>query len=236
MEIVSLLKQVRCELADKIEKSGVDFRFQLPEEKIYLHLDGQKTCRIFENLMVNITKYAMKGTRAYIQIGREENGYVAVSMRNISEHELTVSPDELTERFVRGDESRNTEGSGLGLAIARSFTEAQGGTMKLEAEDHLFKVTVRWKEEKMEKPPVHREPVEEADSLKSADLQPVDPQVSDLQPVDPQVSDVQPVSSQPSGLQPSGSRPPVPASFTWWDPEKNEMLEEQEEEKETDEP
>ena len=78
----------------------------------------------------------------------------------------------------------------------------------------------------MEKPPVHREPVEEADSLKSADLQ----------PVDPQVSDVQPVSSQPSGLQPSGSRPPVPASFTWWDPEKNEMLEEQEEEKETDEP
>ena len=226
VEIVSLLKQVRCELADKIEKSGVDFRFQLPEEKIYLHLDGQKTCRIFENLMVNITKYAMKGTRAYIQIRREENGYVAVSMRNISEHELTVSPDELTERFVRGDESRNTEGSGLGLAIARSFTEAQGGTMKLEAEDDLFKVTVRWKEEKMEKPPVHREPVEEADSLKSADLQ----------PVDPQVSDVQPVSSQPSGLQPSGSRPPVPASFTWWDPEKNEMLEEQEEEKETDEP
>lgn len=236
VEIVSLLKQVRCELADKIEKSGVDFRFQLPEEKIYLHLDGQKTCRIFENLMVNITKYAMKGTRAYIQIGREENGYVAVSMRNISEHELTVSPDELTERFVRGDESRNTEGSGLGLAIARSFTEAQGGTMKLEAEDDLFKVTVRWKEEKMEKPPVHTEPVEEADPLKSADLQPVDPQVSDLQPVDPQVSDVQPVSSQPSGLQPSGSRPPVPASFTWWDPEKNEMLEEQEEEKETDEP
>ena len=236
VEIVSLLKQVRCELADKIEKSGVDFRFQLPEEKIYLHLDGQKTCRIFENLMVNITKYAMKGTRAYIQIRREENGYVAVSMRNISEHELTVSPDELTERFVRGDESRNTEGSGLGLAIARSFTEAQGGTMKLEAEDDLFKVTVRWKEEKMEKPPVHTEPVEEADPLKSADLQPGDPQVSDLQPVDPQVSDVQPVSSQPSGLQPSGSRPPVPASFTWWDPEKNEMLEEQEEEKETDEP
>ena len=98
--------------------------------------------------------------------------------------------------------------------------------MKLEAEDDLFKVTVRWKEEKMEKPPVHTEPVEEADPLKSADLQ----------PVDPQASDVQPVSSQPSGLQPSGSRPPVPASFTWWDPEKNEMLEEQEEEKETDEP
>lgn len=225
VEIVSLMKQVRCEMTDKIEKSGVDFRFHLPKEKIFLRLDGQKTCRIFENLMVNITKYAMKGTRAYIQIKREEDGYVTVSMRNISEHELKVSPDELTERFVRGDESRNTEGSGLGLAIARSFTEAQGGTMKLEVEDDLFKVTVRWKEEKMEKPPVHTEPVEEADPLKSADLQ----------PVDPQASDVQSVSSQPSGLQPAGPRPPVPPSFTWWDPEQNEILEEQKSGQEPDE-
>lgn len=161
VEIVSLMKQVRCELTDRIEKSGVDFRFNLPEEKIFLRLDGQKTCRIFENLIVNITKYAMKGTRAYIQIKRENDGYVAVSMRNISENELKVSPDELTERFVRGDESRNTEGSGLGLAIARSFTEAQGGTMKLEAEEDIFKVTVRWKEEKTEKTPVFREQEEE---------------------------------------------------------------------------
>ncbi len=245
VEIVSLMKQVRCEMTDKIEKSGVDFRFHLPKEKIFLRLDGQKTCRIFENLMVNITKYAMKGTRAYIQIKREEDGYVTVSMRNISEHELKVSPDELTERFVRGDESRNTEGSGLGLAIARSFTEAQGGTMKLEVEDDLFKVTVRWKEEKMEKPPVHTEPVEEADPLKSADLQPVDSQALDVQNVDPQASDVQSASSLPSGLQPanlqlsgqqhSGPRPSVPPSFAWWDPEQNEILEEQKSGQEPDE-
>ena len=100
---------------------------------------------------------------------------MAVSMRNISEHELTVSPDELTEAlFVQGMNPRNTEGSGLGLAITQeSFTGAQGGTMKLEAEDDLFKVTVRWKEEKMEKPPASASgPVEKADLLKSADLQP----------------------------------------------------------------
>ena len=67
-------------------------------------------------------------------------------MRNISAKELNVSPEELTERFVRGDSSRNTEGSGLGLAIARSFVEIQGGTMKIEVEDDLFRVIIRWKE------------------------------------------------------------------------------------------
>ena len=70
-----------------------------------------------------------------------------VTMRNISEKELTVSPEELTERFVRGDASRNTEGSGLGLAIARSFAEVQGGTMKIDIEDDIFRVTIRWKKE-----------------------------------------------------------------------------------------
>ena len=186
VDIVSLIKQVRYELADKIEASGVDFRFTLPDEKLTLRLDGQKTCRIFENLMVNITKYAMRGTRAYIQARREEGGYVAVTMRNISENELKVSPQELTDRFVRGDQSRNTEGSGLGLAIARSFTEAQGGTMELELEEDIFKVTVRWREETQESPLVS----EEAAPLSET------------------------------------SHPPVPEKFAWWDPEENEILEE----------
>ena len=68
-----------------------------------------------------------------------------VTLRNISAEELKISPEELTERFVRGDASRNTEGSGLGLAIARSFTEVQGGTMKIEVEGDLFRVILRWK-------------------------------------------------------------------------------------------
>ncbi len=147
VDIVSLMKQAKFELAEKMEASGIDFRFHLPEEKVILTLDGEKTYRIFENLLVNITKYGMAGTRAYIQIGEEPAGWVCVTMRNISEKELTVSPEELTERFVRGDASRNTEGSGLGLAIARSFVEVQGGTMKIDIEDDIFRVVIRWKKE-----------------------------------------------------------------------------------------
>ena len=147
VDIVSLMKQARFELAEKIEASGIDFRFQLPEEKVILTLDGEKTYRIFENLLVNITKYGLAGTRAYIQIAEEPENWVSVAMRNISEQELTVSPEELSERFVRGDASRNTEGSGLGLAIARSFVEVQGGTMKISVEDDIFRVVIRWKRE-----------------------------------------------------------------------------------------
>lgn len=93
---------------------------------------------------MNITKYGMKGTRAYIK-AEKDGEYVQVTLRNISAEELKISPEELTERFVRGDASRNTEGSGLGLAIARSFTEVQGGTMKIEVEGDLFRVILRWK-------------------------------------------------------------------------------------------
>lgn len=145
VDIVSLLKQVRLELTERIEDSGIEFRLHLPEERVLLNLDSQKTYRIFENLMVNITKYGLPGTRAYIQVTREA-GQVCITMRNISANELTVSPEELTERFTRADQSRNTEGSGLGLAIARSFVEAQGGTMKIELEEDIFRVIIRWKE------------------------------------------------------------------------------------------
>lgn len=144
VDVVSLLKQVRFELSDKIEASGIQFHFNLPNERLAASLDGQKTCRIFENLLVNITKYGMKGTRAYIK-AEKDGEYVQVTLRNISAEELKISPEELTERFVRGDASRNTEGSGLGLAIARSFTEVQGGTMKIEVEGDLFRVILRWK-------------------------------------------------------------------------------------------
>ncbi len=157
VDIVSLLKQVRLELSERIEESGIDFRWNLPEEKIILPLDSQKTYRIFENLLVNIMKYGMPGTRAYIEVAREYNESreggseeVTVSMRNISAQELHVNPKELTERFVRGDASRSTEGVGLGLAIAKSFTELQGGTMTVEVEADLFRVIIRWEKKKIE--------------------------------------------------------------------------------------
>ena len=117
----------------------------MPEGKIVLRLDSEKTYRIYENLFHNIVKYAMAGTRVYVTMTEEEER-VIVTIKNITEAELYVPAEELTERFVRGDASRGSvEGSGLGLAIARSFTEIQGGKFALELDGDLFKVTTTWR-------------------------------------------------------------------------------------------
>lgn len=141
VELGSLLRQVQFELEDQLARSGVDFRWKIPARKMQAVLDGQRTCRVFENLLVNIAKYAMPGTRAYIALEQQENWAVA-TLKNVSSAELNVDPKELTERFVRGDESRNTEGSGLGLAIAKNFTELQGGRFLVEIDGDLFKAQV----------------------------------------------------------------------------------------------
>lgn len=143
VDIVSLMKQVRLELEDKISSSQVDFRWNIPEEKVILKLDSEKTYRVFENLLINIIKYAMPGTRAYVDITDNEKK-ATVTMKNISATEISATEKDITERFVRGDDSRNTEGSGLGLAIAKSFTELQNGQMEVEIEADLFKVRLEW--------------------------------------------------------------------------------------------
>lgn len=142
-DLVNLLKQVQCELEEKLKASELSIRMNAPEEKVLLQLDSEKTYRVYENLLNNVAKYALPGTRVYLDVVNEEKS-VTVVLKNISASELTVNPAELTERFVRGDASRNTEGSGLGLAIARSFVELQGGRMKLEIDGDLFKVTTTW--------------------------------------------------------------------------------------------
>lgn len=144
VDVVNLMKQVSVEHADKFEQMGLQLRWNVPEEKVILPLDNQKTYRIFENLFVNIQKYAMPNSRVYIDVEKSETD-VTVTMRNMSAVELNVRGDELTERFVRGDASRNTEGSGLGLAIARSFTEAQKGSLHIAVDGDLFKVVILWK-------------------------------------------------------------------------------------------
>ena len=141
VDIASLLRQVSLELQDKIDAADLIFRSQLPEEKVILPLDPQRTYRIFENLLVNITKYALPHTRVYITMEDTEN-HVKISMKNISATELDFNPNEITERFVRGDASRNTEGSGLGLAIAKSFTELQGGRLEVFTDADLFTVEI----------------------------------------------------------------------------------------------
>ena len=144
VDIVSMVKQVEFEMEDKLADAGLEVRMSLPEEKVIVPLDSQKTFRIFENLFGNIAKYALPGTRVYVN-GFTAKEDVTIILKNITAQELSVSGEELTERFVRGDTSRNTEGSGLGLAIAKSFTELQGGKFRIELDGDLFKVVLTWK-------------------------------------------------------------------------------------------
>ena len=144
VDIVSMVKQVEFEMEDKLADAGLEVRMSLPEEKVIVPLDSQKTFRIFENLFGNIAKYALPGTRVYVN-GFTAKEDVTIILKNITAQELSVSGEELTERFVRGDTSRNTEGSGLGLAIAKSFTELQSGKFRIELDGDLFKVVLTWK-------------------------------------------------------------------------------------------
>ena len=146
VDIVNLLKQVGLENDEKIRAANLEFRWKLPEHKIILCLDSQKTYRIFENLIVNITKYAMPHTRVYIEMTETES-HVRIHMKNVSAAELDFNADEITDRFVRGDSSRNTEGSGLGLAIAKSFKELQHGELKSSTEADLFKAEITFPKE-----------------------------------------------------------------------------------------
>ena len=141
LDVVALMKQTLFELDDKIETSGITIRTKFPSDKIMINLDNMRTFRIFSNLISNITKYSAYNTRAYVEI-KENDENVEIEFKNISAEEIEGDINNLTERFVRGDKSRNTDGSGLGLAIAKSFTELQGGSMNLSSDGDLFKVRI----------------------------------------------------------------------------------------------
>lgn len=141
VDIVSLMKQVQLELSDKIEESTLTFKNSYPDHKVMLPLDSQRTFRVFENLIVNALKYSMENSRVYVAILEDERE-VKITLKNMSYAEIDFNVDEIAERFVRGDKSRNTDGSGLGLAIAKSFVELQGGKLKIDIDGDLFKVTI----------------------------------------------------------------------------------------------
>lgn len=143
VDIVNLMKQVKAEIEDQVAKSNLTFKYHLPDEKIILSLDGQRTYRVFENLLNNALKYAMPNTRVYVDIIKTKQN-VKVIFRNVSAEEIPYEADILTDRFVRGDTSRQSEGSGLGLAIAKSFVELQNGKFHIEVDGDLFKVTLIW--------------------------------------------------------------------------------------------
>ena len=143
--VVQLVEQALGEYSAKFDSAGLTLVSTLPPEEVYVRADGRHLWRILDNLMGNCVKYALQGTRVYLDVVKWD-GNVIFSLKNISANQLNLPAEELLERFVRGDESRTTDGSGLGLSIARSLTELQGGTFRLSIDGDLFKAAVSFPE------------------------------------------------------------------------------------------
>lgn len=145
LNVKELLNQVTGEFEDKFNSRGLKIISKLPEETVYIKADSRYLYRVLENTYSNVAKYAEENTRVYVDCILEEENIVAIYVKNISKDELNISADELMQRFVRGDKSRNTEGSGLGLSIAKSLTELQDGTFNIYLDGDLFKVAIKFK-------------------------------------------------------------------------------------------
>ena len=143
INIKELFNQTTGEFKDRFEEKNLIIETTIPNDNIKINADSRYLYRIIENLFSNITKYALEGSRVYIDIIEKEK-IVDISIKNISKDKLNISSDELMQRFVRGDKSRYTEGSGLGLSIAKSLTELQGGTFDIIIDGDLFKVHIIW--------------------------------------------------------------------------------------------
>ena len=139
--LVELVNQTYAELEEKFADRDLHLVVNLPEEPAVIFADGRRMWRVLFNVFNNAAKYAMEGTRVYVDLMNIGNE-IRFTLKNVSEQPLNISADELTERFIRGDVSRSTEGSGLGLSIAKNLTELQGGTIELYLDGDLFKVLI----------------------------------------------------------------------------------------------
>ena len=140
-DVSESLNQAVGEYTERLEAAGLTLVARFPDYGLCILADGRLLWRVLDNLLGNICKYAMPGTRVYLTVEEREKT-VSIQLKNISRQQLNISPDELMERFVRGDSARSTEGSGLGLNIAKSLTELQHGRFRLELDGDLFKVDV----------------------------------------------------------------------------------------------
>ena len=141
LNLVQLIEQAVGEYKERLSGAGLTLITDLPEVPVMISADGRHLWRVLDNLLGNCAKYALEGTRVYLDVAvREERAVITV--KNVSRQPLNIPAEQLVERFVRGDESRTTEGSGLGLSIARSLTELQGGRFFLEIDGDLFKAVV----------------------------------------------------------------------------------------------
>ena len=141
LDMVALASQAGGEFEDKFSARRLELEFNTQETHAFVLADGRHLWRVFENLYNNAAKYAMDGTRVYADIYSKDDKHV-FTIKNVSAAKLNISPDELTERFVRGDTSRSTEGSGLGLSIAKSLTKLMGGELVIEIDGDLYKASV----------------------------------------------------------------------------------------------
>lgn len=142
-EVGVLLTQTAGEYEQRLQECGLQLVTRQPDRPLKIMADGRRLWRVFDNLMNNVCKYAQEGTRVYLTL-EKLNGQAVISVKNTSREELNLSPEELMERFVRGDSSRKSEGNGLGLSIARSLTELQRGRLELSVDGDLFKVVLKF--------------------------------------------------------------------------------------------
>lgn len=145
LNIKELINQVTGEFADKFKNRNLDVIIDFPQEEVVIKADSRYMYRVIENLYSNIAKYALDNSRVYIDVTKNNNK-ISLVLKNISSEKLNISSDELMQRFVRGDVSRNTEGSGLGLSIAKDLTELQEGTFNMYLDGDLFKVVLEFDE------------------------------------------------------------------------------------------
>lgn len=144
LNLVELIRQSIGEFDDRFASHSLEVVLNMTEEPVYILADGRSTYRIIENIFSNAYKYALNGTRIYVEIISDEKN-VSVSVKNISASKLNIKSDELMERFARGDMSRNTEGSGLGLSIAKSLAALQDASFDIELDGDLFKAVLNFK-------------------------------------------------------------------------------------------
>lgn len=144
VNIVAILKQTLGEFEEDINNSKVVFKVKMPKDKIILKLDGARTWRIFENLISNAIKYSLEYSRVYLNL-YEEDDYVIFDIKNVSGYELNCTPNELRKKIKNSNLEKMAEGSGLGLSIANSLVDLQGGTMAIDIDGDLFKVTIKFK-------------------------------------------------------------------------------------------
>lgn len=142
LDLTELMQQAEGEFQEKLAQKNLQILVNFPQPPVTIFADGRRMFRILENLLQNVYKYAMEGTRVYFDLEVIDGKRAMMTLRNISAAPLNITEEELTERFVRGEESRTTEGSGLGLSIAKDLVKLQGGEFSLSIDGDLFKVVL----------------------------------------------------------------------------------------------